>query len=239
MSVRYAIYLAPGIGGDTTGVILRDAAEAWLGRSVDPATTPPSLAVPEGWSRADVDAITGNARRYGFHATVKAPFALAPGHAVAELTDRLPAFAARYRPVVIPSLTLTCLGGFFALIAGAGSPALQSLADDVVREFDDLRAPATEAEIARRRPERLDERERELLAAYGYPYVLDRFLFHLTLTDPVPAPRQRAVESVLRQQFHPVLGADLVIGSLALFVEPGPRQPFVLAASYPFRKEAP
>ena len=98
---------------------------------------------------------------------------------------------------------------------------------------------ATEAEIARRNPDRLDDRGRELLYAWGYPYVLDRFVFHLTLTDPVPAPRQAAVETVLRRHFAAFLGHDLVIGSLALFVEPGPAQPFVLVSSYPFTKGAP
>jgi Protein of unknown function (DUF1045) len=182
---------------------------------------------------------TETARRYGFHGTIKAPFRLAGGRDLAELTDRLGTFAARCAPVVVPHLTLTCLGGFFALVAGREAPELQALAAAVVREFDDLRAPLTPAEVARRRPERLDNRERQLLQAYGYPYVLDRFLFHLTLTDPVPAPQQDAVEPVLRRHLAAHLGRDLVIRSLAVFAEPGPAQPFELVSSHPFTKGAP
>jgi hypothetical protein len=44
-----------------------------------------------------------------------------------------------------------------------------------VREFDRYRAPLTEEDRARRRPERLSERQREYLERWGYPYVLEEF----------------------------------------------------------------
>jgi putative phosphonate metabolism protein len=231
MSARYAIFYAPG--GE-----MRVAGESWLGRTVDPAVPPPVPAVPEGWDRDQVDAITRSAWRYGFHATLKAPFRLAEGRDAAELTDRLATFAAKRSPVVVPDVRLSRLGLFFALTAGRASADLRALADDVVREFDDLRAPLTEADIARRRPDRLGERERELLYQYGYPYVLDRFRFHMTLTDAVPLTQHAAVEPVLRRHFAHLLGRDLVIGSLALFVEPEPGKPLLLVSSYPFTKGA-
>ena len=59
-------------------------------------------------------------------------------------------FAAGTAAVVVPRLTLARLGGFFALVPGTRTPALHALADDVVMAFDDFRAPATEAELARR-----------------------------------------------------------------------------------------
>lgn len=227
MSPRYAIYVAPDVEG----------AEAWLGRSVHPAAKPPTPAVPDGWTREQVDAITRSAWRYGFHATLKAPFRLDEGRDPAELNDRLTAFAAKHEPVVVPQLTLKRLGGFFALVEGRTVPELHQLADAVVEEFDDLRAPLTEAEIAHRQPQRRDERERELLYTYGYPYVLDRFFFHLTLTDPIPPPRRDEVEAVLRNHFAPVLGRDLLIGAVALFVEPEPGKPLVCVREYPLNKE--
>jgi hypothetical protein len=69
------------------------------------------------------------------------------------------------------------------------------LAADVVRILDPFRAPLTAAEVARRRPERLTARQRDLLAAYGYPFVMEEFQFHLTLSGrlkPEDAPRLHA-----------------------------------------------
>ena len=92
---------------------------------------------------------------------------------------------------MIPQLSLARLDGFFALVPGAEAADLYALADDVVTGFDGFRAPATEAEIARRNPAALTSRQRELLDAWGYPYVLDEFRFHLTLTDRIPASGSR------------------------------------------------
>ncbi|TQS42072.1 DUF1045 domain-containing protein [Cryptosporangium phraense] len=203
---RYAIYVVPD----------RPEAATWFGR-------------PE------VRPISVDARRYGFHATVKAPFRLASGRTATDLDARLAAFAAQQEPVTVPALRLACLDGFFALIPSHPQPALQTLAADVVVEFDDLRAPLTEAEIARRRPERLDDRERHLLHTYGYPYVLDRFLFHLTLTDRLPVDRWAPVEQDLRSHFDAMIGHDLVIGSLALCIEPAPGQPFEISSTHAFK----
>ena len=93
MTGRFAIYAAPGTGSaDAAGALLREKAEQWLGRSVsgDPVTP----GVPAGWTRAAVDAITVSARRYGFHATLKAPFRLAEGRTAEELDAAVARFAA-------------------------------------------------------------------------------------------------------------------------------------------------
>ena len=70
---------------------------------------------------------------------------------------------------MIPRLSLARLGGFFALVPGAEAPGLHALADEVVTGFDDFRAPATEAELARRDPASLTPRQRELLDGVGLP----------------------------------------------------------------------
>ncbi|MCL2581729.1 MAG: DUF1045 domain-containing protein [Streptosporangiales bacterium] len=183
---RYAIYAAPGTGtADPAAIALRERAERWLGRAVSGAPVAPG--VPDGWDRARVDAITADARRYGFHATLKAPFRLARGRTAAELDAAVARFAAGRAAARIPRLSLACLGaGFYALVPGDDAPGLRALAAETVTAFDAFRAPPTAAETARRHPERLSERQRELLAAWGYPYVLNEFRFHLTLTDPVP-----------------------------------------------------
>ena len=208
MTGRFAIYAVPGSGPtDAAGTLLRAKAEQWLGRSV--AGDPVAPGVPAGWTRAAVDAITASARRYGFHATLKAPFRLAEGRTQQELDAALARFAAGRAGADVPRLSLARLGGFFALVPGAAAAELHALADEVVAGFDGFRAPATAAELARRDPASLTARQRELLKAWGYPYVLDEFRFHLTLTDRIPAGQQSAVERTLSGWFAASLGATV------------------------------
>jgi putative phosphonate metabolism protein len=227
MTRRFAIYAAPGSrSADTAGLLLREKAEQWLGRSAsgDPVTP----GVPAGWTRATLDAMTAGPRRYGFHATLKPPFRLAGGRTPEELDAALARFAARTPGTVIPALSLARIGGFFALVPGAQTPGLRALADEVVKGFDGFRAPATDAEIARRDPARLTPRQSELLATWGYPYVLDQFRFHLTLTDRIPDGRHPQVERALSDWFAPLLGATVPVDVLALFSEATPGAPFTL-----------
>jgi putative phosphonate metabolism protein len=226
---RFAIYAAPGVrSADAVGALLRRKAEQWLGRSV--CSDPVTPAVPVGWTRAAVDAMTVDARRYGFHATLKAPFRLAEGRTPEELNAAVARFAAGTAAAVIPQLTLARLGGFFALVPGAQAPGLHALADDVVMAFDDFRAPATEAELARRNQAPLTPRQRELLRTWGYPYVLDEFGFHLTLTDRIPREQRPTVERALSDWFAELLGADMPLDALGVFTEAEAGAPFELSA---------
>jgi putative phosphonate metabolism protein len=231
---RFAIYAVPGAGlADAAGAALCQRAEQWLGRSA--AGQLVTSGVPVGWTRAELDAITASARRYGFHATLKAPFRLAEGRTPEELDAALTGFAASHAGALVPRLSLECLGGFYALVPGAEAEGLHALADEVVTAFDAFRAPLTAAEIARRRPESLTPRQRELLKTWGYPYVLDEFQFHLTLTDRIPRERRPAVERTLRGWFAASLGITVPVGALALFTEDEPGAPFVLHAVYPLQ----
>jgi hypothetical protein len=259
VTVRFAIYAAPGTGPTGTeptgtglagarlagtasasavGAALRERAEQWLGRSVGGDPVAPGL--PAGWTREAVDAITVDARRYGFHGTLKAPFRLAEGRTPEELDAAVAGFAASYGGpdyggVLLPRLTLARLGGFFALVPGTAAAGLNALADEVVIGFDRFRAPPTEAEIARRNPAALTPRQRELLKAWGYQYVLDEFRFHLTLTDRIPEKRRPEVERTLHTWFGDLLGTDVPIDVLALFIEAEPGAPFTLHAVHPLR----
>jgi putative phosphonate metabolism protein len=235
VTVRFAIYAAPGSGSssDSVGAALRLSAERWLGRSVTGGSVVPGA--PDGWTRSDVDAITVDARRYGFHGTLKAPFRLAPGRSADELSAAVAAFAAGRAGVLIPRLTLARLGGFFALVPGGDASGLAALADDVVTGLDSFRAPLTDLEYERRRPSSLTPRQRELLKAWGYPYVLEEFRFHLTLTDRIPAERRAAVESTLASVFGEFDGVDVPVDSLGLFIEAEPGAPFLLHAVHPLR----
>jgi hypothetical protein len=235
---RFALYALPGSQpADTAGTALRQRAERWLGRSV--TGHPVTPAVPAGWTRDAVEAITVNTRRYGFHATLKPPFRLAAGRTPGELHTALSDFAARRRATAIPRLSLARLNGFYALVPGAAADAVGALADDVVTGFDAFRAPATEAETARRDPASLTPRQRHLLTAWGYPYVLDEYRFHLTLTDRIPPERRPAVERTLAGYFADDLGATVPLDTLALFTEAGVGAAFALRAVYPLRPAAP
>ena len=69
--MRAAIYFAPAPDDPLTAEAAR-----WLGRDPWGAAPRPRGTVP-GFSEAEIDARTRDARRYGFHATLKAPFRLA------------------------------------------------------------------------------------------------------------------------------------------------------------------
>jgi hypothetical protein len=173
---RYAIYFAPAPQSPWwrfgTGLLAPQAnADGSLSAFLAHAGIDPST-----WR-----SMAANARRYGFHATLKAPFRLTSGATLPELMERISALAASLRAVALGNLEPAAFPGFVALAPLAAPPALTELAARCVIELDDLRAPALPCDIARRRPERLDRRGLELLHAYGYPLVLERFRFHMTL----------------------------------------------------------
>lgn len=232
---RVAIYAVPGTGGsqDEVAATLRARAESWLGRAVDGSTPPASL--PNGWSRADVDDITVDARRYGFHGTLKAPFRLDIGARLDDLDAELASFAGSHDAVEIPHLTLTVLGGFFALVAGEPTPVLDRLAADVVTQFDAYRAAPTDADLKRRNLEKLTAAQRSMLKKWGYPYVLDEFTFHLTVTDRIPEHHRDHVDRTLTSWFADCMKAAIAIESLALFTESEPGAPFRLHSVHPLR----
>src|SRR5882757_3924114 len=177
--MRYAIYFTPR--QDET---LARLAANWLGRDPFGAATRQVEAVGD-LSAAEVAFHTASARRYGFHATLKAPFRLAPNETEVSLRAALDAFAQVTPPVVIPRLVVGQIDGFFALVPEAPFAPLNSFVGEVVRGFDPFRAPLTEVEIERRSPDALKPDEFRNLCQWGYPYVFDTFRFHMTLSGRV------------------------------------------------------
>lgn len=205
---RLAVYYAPRPGA------FADHAAAWLGWDATRGTTLPQPELP---GIAFPAILTAEARRYGFHGTLRAPFRLAPGIGQAEAGQRLEILASRLAPVSCEGLTIENLQGFLALTPLGCEAALLELGAAVVEGTNDLRAPLTEAEIARRRPETLSPRQRALLQAWGYPHVMEEFRFHLTLTDRLPEPGP--VMEALAAHFAPVLPRPFRIEDLCLFGE--------------------
>jgi hypothetical protein len=77
--------------------------------------------------------------------------------------------------------------------------------------------------------------QRQMLETWGYPYVLDEFRFHLTVTDRIPPDRQPAVRDTLTDWFTESLGESIVLDAVALFVEPEPGAPFELHSAHRLR----
>ena len=224
---RHALYYAP-----RPASLLARLGARWLGRDAVTGAETEQPAVG-GISAGDFAALTRGARRYGFHGTLKAPIALADGTDEAALDDALDAFAATRAPAVIAGLRLGRLGAFLALVPDAPSPELERLAADLVRAFDHFRRPPDEAELGRRRRAGLSPRQEELLAAFGYPYVLEQFRFHMTLTDALTPEMLDAAEEAASTFFAPALGRPVTVDAIAHFVEPEGGGPFLVRRFVP------
>lgn len=208
---RYGIYYTPPPGP------FAEAGAAWLGWDAAAGETrrPPAIAgLPVPW-----EAITATPRKYGFHATIKPPFRLAPGYDAGALKAAFAALCARQAPVVIEALTLAPLGRFLALIPQGETPDLAALAATSVRALDPFRAPLTDDERARRRAAGLTPAQDALLQRWGYPYVMEAFRFHMTLTGTLPQAALAAVTAALEAHLVPLLPRPLPIDALSLVGE--------------------
>lgn len=187
VSLRYALYFAPAPGSAWARF-----GDEWLARS---------------------DARVEQPRRYGFHATLKAPFRLRREATLAQLVEELERFARTQRVFHVARLRVALLDDFLALVPHDAEPRLEALAAGCVKTFDHLRAPLNALELDRRRREPLTQRQEALLARWGYPYVLDEFRFHMSLTGPLrgaqPPPTPRLPEE------------PLPIDAVTIFEDPG------------------
>lgn len=228
--MRYALYFTPPADDPLTV-----AASRWLGRDAFRNEVPPRRGIA-GIEAGELAFLTAAPRRYGFHATLKAPFALADGTTEAELLAALDAFAADRACETGPRLSVGVLDGFFALVPAEHSRALHELADAVVRDFDRFRAPLSDGDFERRNPARLTSDELKKLTLWGYPYVFETFRFHMTLTGRVEPAQASRTRAAIVEHFGRLLDAPLELSALALFVEPQPGEPFVVRSLHWFGK---
>lgn len=207
---RYAIYYTPPTDSDLAGF-----GAQWFGWDMAEAREVAGMALDDlPAPRADLTAIP---RRYGLHATLKAPFRLAPGADVAALLDAMRVTAAGLTaPQIGGGLQLGVLSGCLALVPARPQPRLDAMAALLVEELDLFRAPLTPQEIARRNPDRLTGAQRALLMRWGYPFTHDQFAFHITLTGPLSPADQRCASQALTPHLAPILSAPFTIHSLTL-----------------------
>jgi len=220
--MRLAVYWVPEAAHP-----LWQAGCRWLGRNAETGETSPPPSVP-GF---DMSEVVSEASRYGFHATLKAPFTPAPDQhglldALAELASRTPRFA-------LP-LQVTRLNGFVAIREAEIGPSLTDLAASCVTELDRFRAPLSDAELTRRRRSPLTSTQDALLLRWGYPYVLEEWRFHLTLSSRLDAAAKSRLLPEAQAWFAPALAEPVPFTELALFEEPAGGSPFRLVRRFPF-----
>lgn len=220
---RYAIYYAPPAEAGWSRFGTR-----WLGWDLETGTEVPHPDVPV----LDIAAITAVPRKYGLHATMKPPMRLAPGTTLDGMQAACERLAATQRPVTLDGLEIARLGRFLALRPVGDTAALDGLAAACVTQLDSFRAAAPEQELERRRAAGLTDAQEANLRQWGYPYVLDQFRFHITLTGKLPKPDLPGVEAALASRLVPLLPRPFTIADLTLVGEAGDGR-FHLIHRYP------
>jgi len=205
MFVRYAVYATPDGA-------LGAAGATWLGWDIAQGA---ATAQPE-FDGLDLAQATRRPRRYGFHATIKPPMALAQGVDPAALLAAATDCMRPLPPVVLPGLAITRMGRFLALTPTGDTRALDTLAARVVETLDPLRAPLSPDAFARRQKPALTPTQAHNLRRWGYPHVMDAFRFHITLTGPLNDAQAGAALHAAQRHFAPALSQPVTLAHLTL-----------------------
>ncbi len=220
---RFAVYFTP-----PPGSAWWEAGSRWLGRcaATNTALAQPPIAhiAPELQQQ-----LTAEPRRYGWHATLKAPFALAEGVSLDALREALREIASSFTAFDMQPLMVRRLGSFLALCADGDNAAINAVASACVTGLDTLTGTLSQDELARRRHKGvLTIQEDALLVRWGYPYVLECYRFHLSLTGNLNGLHVSTVDH-LEQAAQAWFGAlpPCRFDGLALFCEPAKGADFV------------
>ena len=204
--IRFAVYYLP------TDKALAAFGATWLGWDIASgrAVAQPDI---EG-----LETVTDTPRKYGFHGTLKPPFRLAEGCTQPALQAALSEMAAACPPAQSEGLALAEVGSFLALTPLGDAEGIGRIAATCVRAIDGFRAAADAADLARRRKAGLSARQDRLLLQWGYPYVMEEFRFHLTLTGRVPRTDRARWLARARDNLPP-LPAPFILDEVALVGE--------------------
>lgn len=217
--VRVAFYYAPEVDDP-----LWSAGCRWLGRDAELGADIPQPAIPM------LAAATSTARRYGFHATLVAPFRISTGwdevmQAAHMLAARTPAFA-------LPRLVVGLRAGSPSLLLEADCPPLLALHQEALAAIHPHRLQLDDADLARRRLPGPDADEEANLLRWGYPHVRERFRFHMTLAAAGTSELLPAAEA----HFATAVSQRRMVTSVCVFTEraaPGEMAPLLLAERIP------
>lgn len=226
---RYAIYFA-----HESESAWWDTGAKWLGRCADRqlsiSQTCPELLPPEKFSE-----LTSAPRRYGWHATMKAPFVLRQDASFDQLQGALTEICSQFKPFRLPRLQVSRLDDFLALTPVGDVSDICKVERACVTQLHSLAAPLPPDELLRRRTAGLSLAKDSMLLRWGYPYVLDHFRFHLSLTGPLWDCSELQIQSIMqcaRTQFDAL--PDYTFDSLAIFAEPERGADFVLVEQCKF-----
>jgi hypothetical protein len=174
---------------------------------------------------------------YGFHATLKPPFRLKPGISHKQLIKILKHFSKLHRPFSCSPLQLEQIGDFLALVPQQPCSQLDHLAKDCVQTFDVFRDELAVEEIQKRNPMALSEEQRLMLQLWGYPYVLDEFRFHMTLTDKLTQQQIDKCKPLLKSYLQPYTSRVLTVDQISLCYQATELSPFVVLETYSLKQK--
>jgi putative phosphonate metabolism protein len=220
---RVAVYYAP-LPDDP---LFRMGA-AWLGRDPERGAPVPQPNIP------GISEVTAEPRLYGFHATLKPPMRIAEGRQWFDVVEAATALANRTAPFDLPPLTVSDVFGFLALGETIPCPPLQALANACVEHLDPFRAPASDAELARRRSN-LAPQQDAMLVRWGYPYVFETWFFHMTLTRRLTAEEKSFYQPAAEAHLARALALPRRVTDICLFVQAEPGEDFVIRQRLPLR----
>ena len=220
---RYAVYFAPR--PDTEWC---NAGSEWLGRcsSSEQAvhrSFPPSI-TPEKFIQ-----LTASPSRYGWHATIKAPFVLRADADFIQLKNELSLICSQFKPFKLPRLKVSRLDDFIALTPTGDTTEISRVENACVKQLHRLAAPLPPDELLRRRAAGLSLAKDSMLLKWGYPHVLEYFRFHISLTGPLRDYSELEIQSLMNfasEKFDSL--PECQFESLAIFAEPERGENFVL-----------
>lgn len=134
----------------------------------------------------------------------------------------------------MPPLQIALVDAFLALVPTAPCRQVDALAAACTRDLDRFRARPSDAESARWAAARLSAQQRDLLGLWGYPYVLEEFRWHMTLTDRADPPTAAALLRYLKPIYAAAQGTEtVVVDGISLVHQSAPGRRFEFVQRFP------